>query len=81
MARRDGGFVFDALKISNGRATAEVDGSYADPALDLAVAATISDLALVTPRASGAASLNARLTGTRSAPQVDAQMQRATTSC
>ena len=70
VARRDGGLVFDGLKTSNGRATADVDGSYADPAIDLTVAATISDLALVAPRTSGAASLNAKLSGTRSAPQV-----------
>ena len=73
IARREDGFAFDALKLSNDRVTAEVTGSFADPALDLAVSASIADLALVTPRASGAASVTAKLSGSRDAPKVEAE--------
>ena len=73
IARREDGFAFDALKLSNDRVTAEVTGSFAEPALDLAVSASVADLALVTPRASGAASVTAQLTGSRDAPQVEAE--------
>ncbi len=72
VARRDGGLVFDGLKLSNERAVADLSGSLGDPALDLNVNARVADLALVTPRAKGAASVTAHLTGSRAAPQVEA---------
>jgi len=78
IARHNGGFAFDDLKISNDRVTANLNGSYGSPALDLTVAASIADLKLVTPRATGAASLNAHLTGSLAAPQVEAQAKART---
>lgn len=73
IAWRDGGFVFETLKLSNDRATTELSGSFGDPALDLTVSASIADLALVTPRTAGAARINARLSGSRAAPEIEAE--------
>jgi translocation and assembly module TamB len=72
IARRSDGFAFNALKLSNDRLSAEVTGSLADPAMDLSVSTSIADLALITPRASGAASVSAKLSGSREAPKVEA---------
>ena len=74
VARRDAGLVFDALRIASERATVlQVSGSYAPAALEMTVAATLADLALVTPRASGAARVEAKLSGLPDAPKVEAQ--------
>jgi translocation and assembly module TamB len=72
MGRADGALRFDQLAFTNERATAELDGAFAAPALDLSLTGRVADLSLVTPRAGGAAEISARLTGTRAEPQVEA---------
>jgi translocation and assembly module TamB len=63
---------FDGLLLQNARITAELNGALADE-LDLAVSASIADLASLTPRAAGGASISARLTGVRAAPHLEAE--------
>ena len=73
VARRDAELVFDTLRIASDSTVLQVSGSYAPAALEMTVAATLADLALVTPRASGAARVEAKLSGLPDAPKVEAQ--------
>ena len=72
LARDDQGFRFDNLSLANDRASAELNGSLSDPAIDMNVAASVADLSLVTTRAQGAAKITAHVTGSREAPKVEA---------
>ena len=73
LARDASGFRFDALALTNDRATAELSGTLADPAVDMSVSASVADLSLVTDRAEGAAKITARVTGSRAASNVEAE--------
>jgi translocation and assembly module TamB len=73
VARADGRLSFDALTLSNEQVQAELSGSYAAPALDLSVSASVADLASISPRAKGEARLTASLSGTTAAPRVEAE--------
>ncbi|MGH6922350.1 MAG: hypothetical protein ACRED5_01145, partial [Propylenella sp.] len=73
LARSEEGISFDNLVLSNDRMTAEVSGAFAEPNLDLTVAADVADLSLVTERAAGRAHVAAKLTGTTVAPRIDAE--------
>ncbi len=73
VARDAAGVRFDRLVLSNARTSAELNGSAAGTALDLTVAASVADLSLVTPKAAGAAKISARVSGSRDAPQVEAE--------
>jgi translocation and assembly module TamB len=73
IARDDAGLRFDELALTNERASARVSGSFADPELDLTVAATLADLSSVTERASGSAEVSARVTGTTAEPRIEAE--------
>ena len=50
-----------------------LNGTLADPAIDMSVAASVADLSLVTERAAGAAKITAHVTGSRDAPKVEAE--------
>jgi translocation and assembly module TamB len=73
LARAGSDIRADGLTLTAERASAELSGSLAAAALDLTISASLADLAAVTPRASGAASLTARVTGTQQAPRVEAE--------
>ena len=73
LARNDQGFRFDNLVLVNERASAELNGSLSDPAIDMSVAASVADLSLVTERAEGTAKITAHVTGSRDAPKVEAE--------
>ncbi len=72
-ARSGAALRFTDLTLANDRMSAELNGTLADPAIDMAVKASVADLSLVTDRASGAAKIDARVTGTRAAPEVSAE--------
>ena len=74
IARSEGQLAFRELTLQNERATAKVSGNLASPDLDLSVDATLADLASLSPRAEGQANLSARITGTNTAPHIDAQV-------
>ena len=73
VARDDAGLSADDLAFSNAAMTAEVNGAFAGPALDLSVSANLADLSLVTERAAGEARISAELSGTGDAPRVQAE--------
>ncbi|MGQ7793277.1 translocation/assembly module TamB domain-containing protein [Faunimonas sp. B44] len=70
----DGKLTFQTFTVASGAGTATLTGTVADPALDLTVDARVADLATLSDRASGAAALSARVTGTTEAPSVDATL-------
>lgn len=66
------GFAIDGLKLTNAQSRLEATGSLAGETLDLKAQADVTDLALVTPRAKGSVHIDAAVSGTTSAPQVEA---------
>jgi len=72
LARNESGFSFNRLTLANDRASAELNGTLADPAIDMNVTASVADLSLITDRAEGAAKVTAHLSGSREAPKVEA---------
>ncbi|MGH6922955.1 MAG: translocation/assembly module TamB domain-containing protein, partial [Propylenella sp.] len=71
--RSEEGISFDNLVLSNDRMSAEVNGAFAEPNLDLTVGADVADLSLVTERAAGRAHVAAKLAGTTVAPRIEAE--------
>ncbi|MYZ49776.1 translocation/assembly module TamB domain-containing protein [Propylenella binzhouense] len=75
VARSEGGsLAFRALAIEGRNASATVDGSFSAPAINLSVDARVADLAVLSDRATGAASLAARIGGSGDAPAIDATL-------
>jgi translocation and assembly module TamB len=73
VARSEDGLTFNDLALANERVNAKINGSFAEPALDLSVTADVADLSLVTDRAAGKAHISAALSGTSDAPRVEAE--------
>ncbi|HUG63347.1 MAG TPA: translocation/assembly module TamB domain-containing protein, partial [Methylomirabilota bacterium] len=71
-ARTTEGLRFDALTVATDQVQARIDGSFDLGAVDLAVAAAIEDVALLTEAASGGIALEARVTGSGVQPQISA---------
>ena len=67
----DNGLRFTDLALANGETNTTITGLYSAPEIDLKVEALIADLAAVTPRASGRASLSGTILGTAAAPRLD----------
>jgi translocation and assembly module TamB len=70
VARTEGGFRLDGLRLESEAATARLRGSLAEPALDLSLEAEVADLSRLSDRASGAARLSGTVAGTAEAPRL-----------
>lgn len=73
IARDGGALSFEAFTLANQQVSAELNGSLAELAIDLAVNARIAELSSVAPRAKGRAQIQARVSGTTAAPRVEAE--------
>ncbi len=64
IARGEQGLAFDNLRVGNERVEFTADGTFASSAADFDYALTLSDLALVTPQATGRLDVGGRAAGT-----------------
>ena len=74
VARNGDAITFDDLALSNDAIAARVSGDVAGADLDLAVAASVVDLSSLSERATGGATIEATITGTTAAPEIDAEV-------